>query len=90
MKKPLVAIAMIAILAGCSSQAPKPAEKPDPKPTELATGRTAFQNFTLRLTDGLAMHNPIDWNRRRQRTATVTTGKAAVWRRLSPRSPCTV
>jgi uncharacterized protein YceK len=30
MKKLLVAIAMIAILAGCSSQAPKPAEKTGP------------------------------------------------------------
>jgi hypothetical protein len=46
--KKLVSIALLlGILAGCTSQSSKPseAEKPKPKPPELATGRTAFQKL---------------------------------------------
>ena len=45
MKKLLVAMVAMMIWAGCSSPAPKPVEKPQPKPAEVVTGRTAFQKL---------------------------------------------
>jgi hypothetical protein len=43
MKKLLLAMFALCLMAGCSSEAPKPAEKPQPKEPEFVTGRTAFQ-----------------------------------------------
>lgn len=80
MKKLLMAVFVIAVMAGCSSEPPKPAEKPQPKPTELATGRTAFQKLYV------AAHG---WGRDAQpyRIESQITpdsnghdGKSAVWR----------
>ena len=80
MNKLLVAVAAMLILIGCSSEPPKPAEKPEPKPTELATGRTAFQKLYV------AAHG---WGRDAQpyRVQSQTSadsnghdGKSAVWR----------
>jgi hypothetical protein len=45
MKKLLMAVLALLLMAGCSSQPATPAqtEKPQPKPTEYETGRVAFQ-----------------------------------------------
>jgi hypothetical protein len=47
MKKPLIAVAALLLMAGCSSEPAKPAqtEKPQPKPAEFDTGRVAFQRL---------------------------------------------
>src|SRR5580704_12782568 len=42
MKKLLLVLSLCCMI-GCSSEPPKPAEKPQPKGPELVTGRTAFQ-----------------------------------------------
>jgi len=47
MKKLFIAVAALLLMAGCSSEAPKPAEKPQPKPVEFETGRVAFQKLYL-------------------------------------------
>lgn len=80
MKKPLVAIAMIAILAGCSSQAPKPAEKPAPKPTELATGRTAFQKLYVTAHGWARDAQPYRLESQTTTDGNGHDGKAAVWK----------
>jgi len=45
MKKLLLALVALLVMAGCSSESnqPSPAAKPQPKATEFATGRVAFQ-----------------------------------------------
>src|ERR1700753_3878489 len=37
-----VVIASLGMLAGCTSEDPKPAQKPQPKPPEYLTGRAGF------------------------------------------------
>jgi hypothetical protein len=82
MKKLLMAILALALMAGCSSEPSKPApnEKPQPKAPEIVTGRTAFQKLYL------AAHG---WTRDAQpyRLESLLTadskgkdGKSAVWR----------
>jgi len=40
----IAALVLLALLAGCESNTPKPPQaKPEPKPPELITGRAAFQ-----------------------------------------------
>ncbi len=45
MKRQLIAVAALLLMAGCSSEPATPAEKPQPKPTEFDTGRVAFQRL---------------------------------------------
>ncbi len=82
MKKLLMAMLALALMAGCSSEPSKPAasEKPQPKAPEIVTGRTAFQKLYL------AAHG---WARDAQpyRLESLLTadskgkdGKSAVWR----------
>ena len=49
MQKLLMAMLALALLTGCSSEATKPAEatKPQPKPPEIVTARTAFQKLYI-------------------------------------------
>lgn len=42
MKKMVVAVATLLLLAGCSSEAPKPVEKPQPRAPEKVTGSSAL------------------------------------------------
>jgi hypothetical protein len=82
MKKLLMAMLALLLLAGCSPEPTQPAktEKPQPKPPEFVTGRTAFQKLYI------AAHG---WARDAQpyRLESMVTadskgreGKAAVWR----------
>ncbi len=41
----VIALLAVALLAGCSSESSKPAEKPQPKPPDFITGRSAFQRL---------------------------------------------
>jgi hypothetical protein len=47
MKKPLMAMLATVMMAGCSSQPTKPAEKPAPKPPEFVTGHVACQKLFI-------------------------------------------
>ena len=49
MKKLLMAMLALVMMAGCSSETSKPAqvEKPQPKPAEFVTGRAAFQKLFI-------------------------------------------
>lgn len=80
MKKLLMAVAAIAMLAGCSSQPPKPAEKPQPKPTELATGRTAFQKLYVTAHGWARDAQPYRLDSQATPDGNGHDGKAAVWR----------
>ncbi len=82
MKKLLLAMLALAMMAGCTSEPSKPAqtEKPQPKPPEYLTGRAAFQKLYI------AAHG---WARDAQpyRIESVSTadskgkdGKSTVWR----------
>ena len=82
MKKLLMAMLALVLMAGCSSEPsqPAPAQKPQPKPPEFVTGRVAFQQLFI------AAHG---WARDAQpyRVESILTadskgkdGKSAVWR----------
>ena len=49
MKKLLLAIVALVLMAGCSSEPSQPAktEKPQPKTPEFVTGRTGFQRLYI-------------------------------------------
>jgi hypothetical protein len=80
MKKLLVAVAAIAMLAGCSPQAPKPAEKPQPKPAELLTGRTAFQKLYVAAHGWGRDAQPYRLDSQITADGNGQEGKSAVWR----------
>jgi hypothetical protein len=82
MKKVLMAVLTLMLMAGCTSQPSQPAEseKPQPKPAEFETGRVAFQKMYIAARG---------WQRDAQafRLQSDTTadakgkdGKSAVWR----------
>src|ERR1700751_1963448 len=47
MKKLLMAMFALALLTASSSEPPKPAEKPQPKPAELLTARSGLQKLYI-------------------------------------------
>ena len=84
MQKLLMAMLALALLTGCSSEATKPAEatKPQPKPPEIVTARTAFQKLYISA-HGWGRVTPamLDTIFARARAAADLEGPAAVtWR----------
>jgi hypothetical protein len=76
----LLAFALIALLPGCQSNAPAPEAKPEVKPTELLTGRAAFQKVFI-----AARNYAVDVKPFRIESILTTDGnghdgKSAVWR----------
>jgi PBP1b-binding outer membrane lipoprotein LpoB len=65
MKKLLMAMLALVMMAGCSSETSKPAqvEKPQPKPAEFVTGAPPSRNFSLLHAAGRAMPSLTGWNR---------------------------
>jgi hypothetical protein len=80
MKKLGFAIAMLALLAGCSSEAAKPAEKPQPKPAEFVTGRYAFQKLYVAAHGWARDAQPFRLESQITSDAKGQDGKSAVWR----------
>src|SRR5262249_38273615 len=82
MNKLLTLMLALALMAGCSSEPSKPSEsaKPQPNPTELLTGRAAFQKLYIAARGGAPDAAPY----RLESTATADAnghgGKSAVWR----------
>jgi len=82
MKKLLMAMLALAILAGCSSEPTKPAqtEKPQPKPPEFQTGRVAFQKTYIAARGWARDAQPYRLESQITADSNGKDGKAAVWR----------
>jgi len=84
MKQFLLAIAMAAVLAGCSSN-PQPAEKPaaakpEPPKTEVLTGRVAFQKLFVTARSWAPDAQPFRLESEAVQQASRIDGKAGIWR----------
>lgn len=84
MKRFFSAIAMAAVLAGCSSSPPsaeKAAEaKPEPPKLELLTGRVAFQKLFVTARSWAPDAKPFRLESEAVKQAPGTDGKAGIWR----------
>jgi hypothetical protein len=82
MNKPCAVMAMLAMamLVGCSSEPSQPAEKPQPKPPEFVTGRTAFQKMYIAARGWARDAQPFRLESQATKDANGEDGKSAVWR----------
>ena len=84
MKKLLMAVVSLALLAGCSSQPSKTAEekpaKPAPKEAELRTGRMAFQDLYIAAHGWAPDARPYQIVSQLTKESDGHDGKAGVWR----------
>src|SRR5437016_7027153 len=74
----VMAVLVLAMLAGCSSEEPKPQEKP--KGPELVTGRTAFQKLYVAAHGWARDAQPYRLESQVSSDANGKDGKSAVWR----------
>lgn len=79
MTKLSMGLLAIALLSGCSSQPSKPAEKPQPKPPEFATGRTAFQKMYIAAHGWARDAQPFSVESQPTSDSNGQDGKSAVW-----------
>ncbi len=82
MKKLLMAMLALAVMAGCSSEPakPTPAEKPQPKAPELVTARIAFQKLYVAARGWARDAQPYRLESLTTPEAKGKDGKSAVWR----------
>jgi hypothetical protein len=82
MKKLLMAMAALALMAGCSSEPSKPAatEKPQPKVPELVTGRAAFQKVYIAARGWARDAQPYRLESQLTADSKGKDGKSSVWR----------
>jgi hypothetical protein len=80
MRKLLMAMLALALMAGCTSEPTKPAEKPQPKPPEYVTGRTAFQKLYISARGWARDAQPYRLESQITSDSKGKDGKAAVWR----------
>ena len=81
MKKLLVLIAALTLLAGCDDRSkPAETEKPKPKPTELLTGRFAFYKMLVPAHQWARDAQPFSLESQVNSDSTGKDGKATVWR----------
>ena len=80
MKKLLMAMFALALMTGCSSEPSKPAEKPQPKPAEFVTGRTAFQKLYVAAHGWARDAQPYRLESQTTADAKGKDGKSGVWR----------
>lgn len=75
------ALVLLALLAGCESNAPKPPQaKPEPKPPELLTGRAAFQKTFIAARNYAADVKPFRIESIPSPDGNGLDGKSAIWR----------
>jgi hypothetical protein len=79
MKKLGVMIAALAVLAGCTSEPPKPAEKPQPKPPEYLTARAGFQKAYIAARGWARDAQPFKVESQPTADSKGQDGKSAVW-----------
>jgi len=82
MKKLLLSIFALLLLAGCESETPKPGatEKPQPKGPELSTGRIAFQKLYIAARGWARDAQPFRLESQITSDCKGKDGKADVWR----------
>ncbi len=82
MKKLLMAMLALMMMAGCSSETSKPAqvEKPQPKPAEFVTGRAAFQKLFITARGWARDAQPYRLESMITDDSKGKEGKSAVWR----------
>jgi hypothetical protein len=80
MKKLLIVMWALALLVGCSSEAPKPAEPAKPKPPDILTGRYAFQKMYVSARGWARDAQPFRLESETTSAANGQDGKATVWR----------
>lgn len=80
MRKLLMAVLALAVMAGCTSEPTQPAEKAQPKPPEYATGRTAFQRLYIAARGWARDAQPFRLESQITSDAKGKDGKSAVWR----------
>src|SRR5437868_7512976 len=74
----VMAVLVLAMLAGCSSEEPKPQEKP--KGPELVTGRTAFQKVYVAARGWARDAQPYRLESQISADSKGKDGKSAIWR----------
>jgi hypothetical protein len=80
MKKLFVAMFALALLTGCSSEAPQSAEKPQPKPPDLLTARSALQKLYISAHGWAPDARPYRIESSANADSKGRDGKAATWR----------
>jgi hypothetical protein len=80
MKKLGVMIAALAVLAGCTSEPSKPAEKPQPKPPEYLSGRAGFYKVYPAARAWARDAQPFRLESQPTPEAKGQDGKAGIWR----------
>jgi hypothetical protein len=88
MKKLLLALIALTGMLGCTSEPPKPAEKPQPKGPELVTGRVAFQKLYIAARGWARDAQPYRLQSQSTSDANGHDGKADLWQ-ASFASPAT-
>jgi hypothetical protein len=77
----IAALVLLALLAGCESNTPKPPQaKPEPKPPELITGRAAFQKTLIAARSYAADVKPFRIESLPSPDGNGRDGKSAIWR----------
>jgi hypothetical protein len=77
----IAALVLLALLAGCESNTPKPPQaKPEPKPPELITGRAAFQKTFIAARNYAADVKPFRIESTPSPDGNGRDGKSAIWR----------
>ena len=75
------ALVLLAVLAGCDSNTPKPPQaKPEPKPPELLTGRSAFQKTFIAARNYAADVKPFRIESTPSSESNGQDGKSTIWR----------
>ncbi|MGH9546676.1 MAG: hypothetical protein ACRD23_15835 [Terriglobales bacterium] len=82
MKKLLMAMLALVMMAGCSSETSRPAqvEKPQPKPAEFVTGRVAFQKLYIAARGWARDAQPYRLESTITEDSKGKEGKSSVWR----------
>jgi hypothetical protein len=80
MRKLLMGMLALALMTGCTSEPTQPAEKPQPKPPEYVTGRTAFQKLYIAARGWARDAQPFRLESQITSDAKGKDGKSAVWR----------
>ena len=82
MKKLLMAVLALLLMAGCSSEPAKPAqtEKPQPKPPEFETGRVAFQKLYIAARGWARDAQPFQLESQITADSKGQDGKSGLWR----------
>lgn len=80
MNKLILLCAVLATMAGCTSEPSKPAEKPAPPAAEFETGRSAFQKMYVKARGWVPDVQPIRLESQLSQDARGRDGKAGVWR----------